>query len=112
VPHAVAAALAVSLDPENRSLTAGGFQDTTRIAAGDPQLWSSILLANAGEVTAGLLAVSERLHDLVGAIENRDKRRLESLLKVAKHNRDSLGQAQIGTSAQDKIEQDKIERTD
>jgi len=112
VPHAVAAALAVSLDPENRSLTAGGFQDTTRIAAGDPQLWSAILLANAGEVTAGLRAVSERLHDLLGAIENRDKQRLEALLKVAKHNRDSLGHAQMGTSAQHKIEQDKIERTD
>jgi prephenate dehydrogenase len=112
VPHAVAAALAASLDPENRSLTAGGFQDTTRIAAGDPQLWSAILLANAGEVTAGLRAVSQRLHELLGAIENRDKQQLEELLKVAKHNRDSLGQPQTGPSAQYKIEKNKIERTD
>jgi prephenate dehydrogenase len=90
VPHAVAAALAASLDVENRGLTAGGFQDTTRIAAGDPELWSAILLANAGEVTAGLRAVSARLNELVEAIERRDKRRLETLLRAAKEKRDSL----------------------
>jgi prephenate dehydrogenase len=91
VPHAVAAALAASLDPENRLLTAGGFQDTTRIAAGDPQLWSAILLANAGEVTAGLRAVSERLSELAGAIQSQDKNRLAHLLTVAKQRRDGLG---------------------
>jgi cyclohexadieny/prephenate dehydrogenase len=91
VPHAVAAALAASLDPENRLLTAGGFQDTTRIAAGDPQLWSAILLANAGEVTAGLRAVSERLSELAGAIRSHDKNRLAQLLRLAKQRRDSLG---------------------
>jgi cyclohexadieny/prephenate dehydrogenase len=91
VPHAVAAALAASLDVENRGLTAGGFQDTTRIAAGDPELWSAILLANAGEVTAGLRAVSARLNELVEAIERRDKQRLEALLRTAKEKRDSLG---------------------
>jgi cyclohexadieny/prephenate dehydrogenase len=91
VPHAVAAALAASLDPENRLLTAGGFQDTTRIAAGDPQLWSAILLANAGEVTAGLRAVSERLSELAGAIQSQDKNRLAQLLTVAKQRRDGLG---------------------
>jgi len=91
VPHAVAAALAASLDLENRSLTAGGFQDTTRIAAGDPQLWSAILLANAGEVTAGLRAVSAHLLELLGAIEARDKDHLGKLLRVAKQHRDALG---------------------
>ena len=39
---------------ENRPLTAGGFQDTTRIAAGDPQLWTAILLANAEAVADGV----------------------------------------------------------
>ena len=38
VPHVVAAALAASLDAGSRHLTAGGFQDTTRIAAGDPRI--------------------------------------------------------------------------
>jgi prephenate dehydrogenase len=91
VPHAVAAALAASLDVENRGLTAGGFQDTTRIAAGDPELWSAILLANAGEVAAGLRTVSARLGDLLAALESHDKMRLRALLQTAKQNRDGLG---------------------
>jgi len=91
VPHVVAAALAASLEAANRSLTAGGFQDTTRIAAGDPQLWTAILLANAGEVTTSLRAVSERLSELAGAIQSQDKNRLTQLLRVAKQRRDGLG---------------------
>ena len=83
--------MAASLAVENRGLTAGGFQDTTRIAAGDPELWSAILLANADEVAAGLRTVSARLNELVEAIERRDKRRLEALLRTAKEKRDSLG---------------------
>jgi cyclohexadieny/prephenate dehydrogenase len=97
VPHLVAAALAATLAAENRSLTGGGFQDTTRIAAGDPQLWSAIFLANAGEVSAGLRVVSARLDELRSAIETSDKERLEKLLRVAKQNRDGLGPASRGT---------------
>jgi cyclohexadieny/prephenate dehydrogenase len=99
VPHVVAAALAASLAAENHSLTAGGFQDATRIAAGDPQLWSAILLANVGEVTAGLRVVSARLDELRRAIETADKQRLEELLQVAKHNRDGVGSISKGEPA-------------
>jgi prephenate dehydrogenase len=99
VPHLVAAALAATLAAENRSLTGGGFQDTTRIAAGDPQLWSAIFLANAGEVSAGLRVVAARLEELQSAIEKGDKGRLEELLKVAKQNRDGLGPASKGAAA-------------
>ncbi len=99
VPHAVAAALAASLEPANRTLTAGGFQDTTRIAGGDPALWSAILLANADEVAAGLRAVSGHLQELREAIEKRDKERLERLLRTAKQNRDGLGSSQKGSTS-------------
>jgi prephenate dehydrogenase len=91
VPHVVAAALAASLTAENGPLTAGGFQDTTRIAAADPELWSPILLANATEVAIGLHVVSACLHDLIGAIESRDKFRLEQLLRFSAYNRNTLG---------------------
>ncbi len=93
VPHAVAAALAASLAVENRGLTAGGFQDTTRIAAGDPELWTAILLANAGEVAGGLRTVSARLAELLAAVESHDRMRLTALLRTAKQNRDGLGPA-------------------
>jgi prephenate dehydrogenase len=90
VPHVVAAALAATLETDNYSLTAGGFQDTTRIASGDPELWTAILLANADEVAAGLRTVSAGLQDLLRAIDSRDKRQLTELLTIAKHNRDGL----------------------
>jgi cyclohexadieny/prephenate dehydrogenase len=101
VPHVLAAALAASLAPENRTLTAGGFQDTTRIAAGDPQLWSAILLGNSGEVAAGIRALCDRLDELRATIEKQDKGRLEALLRVAKENREALGSNPKGFAAND-----------
>jgi cyclohexadieny/prephenate dehydrogenase len=90
VPHVVAAALAASLDAGSRHLTAGGFQDTTRIAAGDPELWTAILLANAEAAADGVRIFSARLADLLRALETRDKRSLTELLRSAKESRDAV----------------------
>jgi cyclohexadieny/prephenate dehydrogenase len=90
VPHVVAAALASLLADENRRFTAGGFHDTTRIAAGDPGLWTAILLANAKETAAALRAVGERLNEFLQVIESRDKQSLTALLRLAKQNRDAI----------------------
>jgi prephenate dehydrogenase len=46
-PHIIAAALATATPRETHRFTAGGWRDTTRIAAGDPELWADILLDNA-----------------------------------------------------------------
>src|SRR6202035_2726975 len=46
LPHLVAAALAGLLPPELQELSASGFRDTTRIAAGDPSLWTAIFAQN------------------------------------------------------------------
>ena len=40
------------------TLTAGGWQDTTRIAAGDPHLWRQIMLANRTNLLASLDVLS------------------------------------------------------
>src|SRR5207247_9015783 len=50
LPHLVASALAATT-PGNGDcvpLIGSGWADTTRIAAGDPELWRQILLANRG----------------------------------------------------------------
>lgn len=93
VPHVVAAALAASLEERNRHLTAGGFQDTTRIAAGDPELWTAILLANAEAVAEGLHCFSQGIADVLRALETRDKDALAELLRTAKKNRDAAASA-------------------
>jgi len=52
LPHLVAAAIAGSTPEEYVSLTGNGWQDTTRIAAGDPALWRQIMLANRDNLSA------------------------------------------------------------
>jgi cyclohexadieny/prephenate dehydrogenase len=89
VPHVVAAALAASLDPEIRHLTAGGFLDTTRIAVGDPELWAAILGANAGEVSMGIRTLCSRLATFLDVLEKGDRTALTHLLRIAKQDREA-----------------------
>lgn len=57
LPHVVAALLAgqlVASDQATVALGGSGLHDTTRVAAGDPDLWTQILLANAGHLADAL----------------------------------------------------------
>ncbi|MBM3953343.1 MAG: prephenate dehydrogenase [Planctomycetes bacterium] len=90
-PHAVAAAVAAATPAAARRFTAGGWRDTTRIAAGDPALWADILLDNAAEVQRALARVLRRAARLQEAIERRDRRAVETLLTRAKEARDAVG---------------------
>lgn len=90
LPHVAAAALAATLPEQFHPLAASGFRDTTRIAAGDPDLWVAILLENASAVSAGLAAFSESFGKFQAAIENEDADELKKLLQLAKRNRDAL----------------------
>jgi prephenate dehydrogenase len=90
LPHLVAAALANTLPEELRSLTASGFRDTTRVAAGEPDLWSAIFAQNRGAVLAALGRLEQRLSDYRNAIEHDDMTTLRRLLSEAKTMRDSL----------------------
>jgi prephenate dehydrogenase len=90
LPHVVAAALVAALSAANRNLAASGFADTTRIASGDPDLWTAILLANAEAVSASLTGYMQQLDEFQTAITNRDADVLKKLLQVAKRNRNNL----------------------
>jgi prephenate dehydrogenase len=89
-PHLIAAATALLLEEKDRPFTGTGFQDTTRIAAGDPGLWRAILYQNRQEVSRTLKRFSEIISILSQAIEYGDRHTLEQLLEQAKNNRDSL----------------------
>lgn len=90
LPHVVAAALASLLSEELRPFAATGFRDTTRIAAGDPDLWVSILLSNAGAIAGSLDEFSRQFDEFREAVRNQDSERLKSLLQLAKTSRDAL----------------------
>ena len=51
-------------EPEILLLAAGGFRDLTRLASSDPQLWSSILLANRDQIAGAIELYIERLQQL------------------------------------------------
>jgi prephenate dehydrogenase len=90
VPHVVAAALAAILDADKAPLAASGFRDATRIAAGDPELWSAILLANRDSILSSLQNYEHSLRKFHEALAARDAQRLKELLLAAKSKRDGL----------------------
>jgi prephenate dehydrogenase len=91
LPHLLAAAIAGATPERYVTLTAGGWQDTTRIAAGDPSLWLQILLANRTNVLAALDEFAKRLAVWRGALAAEDGAQLERLLAEAKRIRDAVG---------------------
>lgn len=64
VPHVLASLCASQLAPSHVDLAATGFRDTSRVAAGAPELWRDILLGNREPVLAGLVQCQQLLEDL------------------------------------------------
>lgn len=67
LPHLIACALvdgAGRVEPGALELAARGFRDTTRIAAGDPDMWTEIFLANRDALSASVAAFRLALADL------------------------------------------------
>lgn len=68
VPQLVSSMLAARLvdaPVSALSLSGQGLRDTTRVAASDPQLWTSILAGNAGPVVEVLREIRRDLDDLI-----------------------------------------------
>ena len=91
LPHLLAVALAGMLPAEYSELTATGFRDTTRVAAGDPAIWSAIFTQNRAAVLDALARVHGRLKELDQALAAEDWLKVDALLRQAKRVRDALG---------------------
>ena len=90
LPHVVAAALATTVCDDHRRLTGTGFRDTTRVAAGDPDLWAGILMNNAEQVVNGFDVMQQRLSAYRKALENHNLEEVRELLKDGQQFRMSL----------------------
>ncbi len=90
LPHLVAAALAGVLPAEWARVTASGFRDTTRLAAGDVDLWRAIFLANRAAVREALSRLRERLAEYDAALAAADGAALSRLLEEARRVREGL----------------------
>ncbi|MEK7683937.1 MAG: prephenate dehydrogenase/arogenate dehydrogenase family protein [Verrucomicrobiota bacterium] len=93
LPHVVAAELAnYVLSPahakEQAMLCANGFRDTTRIAAGSPEMWRDIALANRKNLARVLGVFIEDLQEFQLALENQDEKAITEFFEKAKQRRD------------------------
>ena len=106
LPHVVAAELAnYVLSPihpkQQAQLCAAGFRDTTRIAAGSPEMWRDIALANRKNLARVLGVFIEDLQEFQLALENGDAKTIEEFFANARQRRENwaaAGTATAGTS--------------
>jgi cyclohexadieny/prephenate dehydrogenase len=90
LPHLLSSALAGILPSEWYDLTATGFRDTTRLASGQPALWSAIFRANQGHLLAALDRLQQQLQHFRDALLQDNPTALETLLQQGKQVRDDL----------------------
>ncbi len=91
LPHLVASLLAGATPKADLPLTATGWEDTTRIAAGDPGLWTQIFLDNRANVLKSLARFEKTMQQAKAAVERGDAKTLKRLLAEAKAIRDAVG---------------------
>ena len=96
LPHMVAASLvnmASKQVAEKQNwllLAAGGFRDTTRIAASKPAIWLDICLENKQALVENLREFEKSLKELTALIEEGDTEKLRQVLTKARDTRLSL----------------------
>ena len=71
-------------------LAAGGFKDTTRIAAGNPELWKDIFITNRKNIVRDIRVFKKELSRIENALRKGDSSELLRLFKKAKKIRDSI----------------------
>ncbi|MBE3583035.1 MAG: prephenate dehydrogenase/arogenate dehydrogenase family protein [Limnochordaceae bacterium] len=96
LPHLAAVCLVETARQESQALplllalAAGGFRDTTRVAAADAHLWAEILLANAGAVLWAGDTFQQVWASLRELLAQQDKEGLVHLLESARQTRAGL----------------------
>lgn len=91
MPHLAAVAVAMSAlhdDPDAAICMGNGFRDTTRIASGDPELWTGIISQNRVEALAALSKLQIEIGRMHQVIEQGDDKALHAILDQAKSLRD------------------------
>lgn len=96
VPHVTASALVklakshAGEGDELMRLAAGGFKDTTRIAAGSPELWTGICLDNAEALSSGIDDLRQVLGEFADSVRHHDAPAIHAWLERAAEVRRAL----------------------
>ena len=91
LPHLVASALAAATLEADLPWVASGWLDTTRVAAGDAELWRQIFESNRSHLLKALARYEKSLGALRRALERGDGKKLTDILLEAKQKRDAVG---------------------
>ncbi len=83
VPHLVSALVAKMAHPQARPLVGSGWTDITRVAAGDPTMWTAICRENREAIRQELQRYSGELDQLRQILEREDDEALQSWLTEA-----------------------------
>jgi len=104
LPHVLAYALVNlvrDIDDENgtmKTIAAGGFRDTTRIASSSPVIWQNICISNRECILSLMDRYIQTLQTLRGNIEESDEQALLDFFQTAKDYRDSFKTQDSSTS--------------
>jgi prephenate dehydrogenase len=93
LPHTAAAALAAIIAQDVagwEKLVGGGYRYTTRIAQGNPDLWTGILMANRREISTSIAEFTEILQNIRSALEAGDGEAVRALLAKGRDARHQL----------------------
>ena len=90
LPHILSALTANLLSDDALPLAATGFADTSRVAAGSPDLWTEIITSNRDAVLAGLQQASDQLNELRAQLESNNRDFLKTWFTQAQERRFSF----------------------
>lgn len=90
LPHVLAAVAAGVVTDEQLVFTGSGFRDTTRIAAGSADVWTSILMQNSSACVAAIEQATGLLERFREVIRDGDSAALRSLWEASAERRRKL----------------------
>ncbi len=89
LPHVLAALLMMLPRRGELDVASTGFQDATRLAGGDPEMWRDILVTNRKHILAAIDAFDDDLMHLRDLVELADTPGIEKFLALAKKRREA-----------------------
>ena len=93
LPQILSSALGASLngvEVERLNLAGQGLRDVSRLADSDPELWSSLLIANSDEILPKISEVINRLSDLAQALESNDEKSVKAFLTEGREGKNRI----------------------
>ena len=94
LPHILSSLCALTAlhDVTDGRFAGKGLRDTSRVAAGDPQMWLEILMENRLQISSPVRDASKILGHIADALETRDETAILSALVEAREKRHTLDQ--------------------